>query len=169
MQAASILVSLLLCEGSAEVLRLSQLAPLQIHFSSSFKATFPSQFPYFFGRWQRAIPLKPLLLGEITELKNSLHSNTNKTTIVWKKKKIKMKYSRAWSGLPPRMPRMFRIALERTHLEKLQMQSKVLKWKQHFFSVPTPLSSRFLCFLHPDSQRLLSECSMKKKNNPLPQ
>ena len=168
MQAASIRVSLLLCEGSAEVLRLPQLAPLQIHFSSSFKATFPSQFPYFFGRWQRAIPLEPLLLGEITELKNSLHSNTNKTTIVWKKK-IKMKYSRAWSGLPPRMPRMFRIALERTHLEKLQMQSKVLKWKQHFFSVPTSLSSRFLCFLHPDSQRLLSECSMKKKNNPLPQ
>lgn len=82
MQAASILVFLLLCEGSAEVLRLPPLAPLQIHFPSSFKAMFPSQFPYFFGRLQRAIPLEPLLLGEITELKNSLHSNTNKTTIV---------------------------------------------------------------------------------------
>ena len=49
---------------------------------------------------------------------------------------------------------MFKIALESTHLEKVQMQIKVLKCKQRFFSVLTPLSLWSLCFLHLDSQRV---------------
>lgn len=51
MQAANILVFPSLCEGSSEILHLPQLSPLEIRFSSPFKATFHSQFPY---SWQMA-------------------------------------------------------------------------------------------------------------------
>lgn len=169
MQAASILVFLLLCEGSARYYASLNLRHYKYIFPRLSRPHSPLSFLIFLADGREPFCWKHFFWGKSQNWKTVCIQIQIKLPSFEKKKKNKMKYSRAWSGLPPRMPRMFRIALERTHLEKLQMQSKVLKWKQHFFSVPTPLSSRFLCFLHPDSQRLLSECSMKEKNNPLPQ
>lgn len=154
------------CEGSARYYALPQLAT---HYKYIFPPLSRPRSPLsflIFGRWQRAILLETLLLGEITELKTVCIQIQIKLPS-FEKKKNKMKYSRAWSGLPPRMPRMFRIALERTHLEKLQMQSKVLKWKQHFSLSPLP-EFTVLMFSSPRQPKAAFRMLDERENNPLP-
>ena len=128
-QAADSLVSPWLQEGSSKIPPRPQLSRSKRHFSSSVKATVPSRFPY---SWQMAEgrSAETAHLGGITELKNGLHSNTNKTSVVFKNIYIyiKIRLGRTRSDLLPRMPRRFRITLERARL-KTSNENKSLEIK----------------------------------------